>query len=81
MALGWRRVWQSLGSLLVSTSVVNSWAFESSAAGTLGGQAKETLNFAGTRLFVEFCAGETQEAHLSEVVREIHDFCSLTILD
>ena len=44
---------QSLGSLLISTSVVNSWAFESSAAGTLGGQAKETVKFAGTRLFVE----------------------------
>ena len=27
--------------------------FESSAAGTLGGQAQETLKFAGTRLFVE----------------------------
>ena len=34
--------------------MVDSWVFGGPAAGTPGEQVKETVKFAGTRLFVEF---------------------------
>ena len=52
----------------------------SSAAGTLGGQAKETVKFAGTHLYVESAPVKTQEEHVSQVAVEILELGSLTIL-
>ena len=61
--------------------VNNSGPWGAQLAGTLGGQAMETVEFAGTRLFVESAAGETQEEYLSDVAHKTREFGSLTILE
>ena len=59
--------------------VVDSWLGELSC-GTPGRHVKETVKFAGTRLFVE-SAPVKRKGHLSEVAHDIHEFGSLTILE
>ena len=72
-------------SLVIVARLLLLWRWTaglgSSAAGTLGGQAKETVKFAGTRLFVEFARVKRRSSNLSEVEHEIPELLSLTNLE
>ena len=66
-------IWHTLGrgidpefalDMSVSCCVMDSWASESSAAGTLGSQANDTVKVCWSATVCRVCVGEAQEENL-----------------